>query len=109
VFFIGPETRDNAMKMMDKQHASIPLLYDLEGFVMAAYGVAFEIPDYFKEGYAAMGLPDANPNTGWQLPIPATYVIDQKGTVRAAYVNPDYTHRMEPEEIVRALKEITGE
>lgn len=46
--------------MMEKQRASIRLLYDLDGAVMAAYGVAFEIPGYFKRGYAAMGLPDAN-------------------------------------------------
>jgi peroxiredoxin len=109
VFFIGPETKDNAMKMMDKTRATIPLLYDLDGSVMKAYGVAFEIPDYQKRGYeVTAGIPDANPDTGYQLPIPATYVVDTGGIIRAAYVNPDYTRRMEPSDIVAALKELAG-
>ncbi len=106
VFFIGPETRDNAMKLMDKQHASIPMLYDRDGSVMRSYGLSFELPTYMQPFLAAMGLPEANPETGWQLPIPATYVLDQQGVVRARHVNADYTYRMEPADVIEALKEI---
>ena len=105
-FFIGPETRDNAMKLMDKQNTSIPLLYDRDGSVMQSYGLAFELPAYMQPFLGAMGLPEANPETGWQLPIPATYVLDQQGVVRARHLNADYTYRMEPSDVIKALKEI---
>jgi peroxiredoxin len=108
VFFVGPETRDNAMKLMDKQNASIPLLYDLDGSVMRSYGLSFELPTYMQPFLQAMGLPEANPETGWQLPIPATYVLDQQGAVHARHVNPDYTYRMEPLDVIEALKEIAA-
>lgn len=106
VFFIGPETRENAIKMMEKQHASIPLLYDRDCSVMRSYGLSFELPVYMQPFLQAMGLPEANPETGWQLPIPATYVLDQQGVVRARHLNADYTFRMEPGDVIKALKEI---
>jgi len=107
VFFIGPETRDNATKFMDKQRATIPVLYDLDGSVMEAYKIAFTIPEYLQNGYKMFaGIPDANPDTGWRIPVPATFVIDQQGVVRGRHVNADYTYRMEPAEILSVLQEI---
>ena len=36
--------------------------------------------------------------------MPARYVVDRTGTIRAADVDPDYTHRTEPAETVAALR-----
>jgi hypothetical protein len=38
------------------------------------------------------------------LPKPARYVIATGGRIRYANVNPDYTHRPEPEDLIPALK-----
>lgn len=108
VFFIGPETRDDAIKLMKKQNASIPLLYDLDGSVMSSYGLSFEVPSYLQPFLQAMGLPEANPETGWKLPIPATYVLDGLGIVRKRHVDADYTYRMEPADVLTELREIAG-
>ena len=107
IFLIGPETEENALKLMEKQHATIPLLYDLEGAVMEAYRLAFELPQALKERNIARGLDAAgwNPATGWRLPIPATYVVDGTRTVHARYVNADYTYRMEPVAVLAAVRE----
>jgi peroxiredoxin len=94
--------------MMEKNNASIPLLYDLDGAVMEAYRLAFTVPDYLQPAYATLGFPDVNPETGWRLPVPATYVINQDGVVHSQYANGDYTRRMEPADIIAALKEIAG-
>jgi peroxiredoxin len=40
--------------------------------------------------------------------VPATYVLDQDGTVRAGQADPDYTVRMEPAEVVAAIRKIAG-
>jgi len=37
------------------------------------------------------------------LPIPATFVINRSGIVRARYVSADYTTRMDPDDIEAAL------
>ncbi len=109
VYFIGPEVRDNAMKLMDKHHASIPILYDLNGSVMEGYGLAFTLPDYLQPIYKQLGFPDLNPATGWKLPIPATFIVDGQGIIRGRHVNADYTRRMEPVDIIRVLRKIAGQ
>lgn len=38
------------------------------------------------------------------LPVPATFVIDRSGIVRAAFVSPDWRYRVEPSEIIAALE-----
>ena len=106
VFLIGPETRDDASKAIEKSAASIPLLFDLDGAVMDAYRISFEIPEYLRAGYARLGFPDANPATGWRLPIPATFVLDRDGVVRARFVDADYRRRMEPGDVVEAVRRL---
>ena len=58
VYLIGPETRDNAQKLTEKTGSSIPILYDLDGEVMAAYGLEFSIPEALQPMYARFGFPD---------------------------------------------------
>jgi hypothetical protein len=40
--------------------------------------------------------------------MPARYVIDQEGIIRAADVNADYTIRPEPSETLKVLRTIMG-
>jgi peroxiredoxin len=103
---VGPETRQNAAKMRAKWDAPFPLLYDADGSAMDAFGVGFEMPDYLREDYSRLGLPGHNPGTGWRLPIPATFLVDQLGVIRARHVDPDFTRRAEPADIVAALRRL---
>lgn len=82
------------------------MLYDAEGCAMDAYGVAFELPDYLREDYALLGFPDLNPGAGWHLPIPATFLIDQLGAIRARHLDPDFSRRAEPADILTAVLRI---
>jgi peroxiredoxin len=45
-----------------------------------------------------------NGDDSWELPIPATYIIDCNGTVLYASANEDYTDRPEPADVVRLLQ-----
>jgi hypothetical protein len=38
--------------------------------------------------------------------MPARYIIDSSSVVRYARVEPDYTHRPEPDETVEALRRL---
>jgi peroxiredoxin len=42
----------------------------------------------------------------WNLPVPATFIIDRGGTIAARFVEMDFTKRMEPADVVSALAEI---
>lgn len=45
-----------------------------------------------------------NGDPRWTLPMPSRFVIAQDGTILYAAVNPDYTKRPEPEDMLPALR-----
>jgi peroxiredoxin len=53
-------------------------------------------------------ITDYNGKDRLGLPVPGTFVIDQDGIIRAAYAETDYKKRMEPEDIINALKALSG-
>ena len=106
LFFVGPETEEDACKLLGKNETDIPVLSDINGEVMDAFGISFELPDRLKEGYTRLGFPDRNPATGWRLPTPATFVIDQSSVIRSRHCLSDYRYRMEPRDVVAAVEEL---
>lgn len=58
-----------------------------------------------KEVYNGFGidLKGTQGNENYELPVPATYVVDQNGVIILAHVDVDYTTRMEPEEVLAVL------
>ena len=81
------------------------LLIDRGNEVARRFGLVFPLPDALREIYRKIGidLEVANGDASWTLPMPARYVVDRQGVVRAADVHPDYTRRTEPAETVAAL------
>lgn len=106
VLFIGPETREHALAMAEKAESRVPILCDIDGHVMDAYGLTFEVPASLRPMYERFGFPNLNPKTGWKLPVPATYVIRPDGVIAASFANADYRYRMDPEDILAALRRI---
>lgn len=111
IYLVGPETAENALKLREKTGATIPLLTDTDTAVATAFGLTFELPEYFRARYADTGLdlPTLNPGAGWRLPIPATFVIGKDRRVIARHVDADFRRRMEPSAVLSAaLAEADG-
>jgi peroxiredoxin len=51
-------------------------------------------------------LPLVNGDPSWTLPMPARYLIGQDGTILYAEVNPDYTQRPDPDELIPVLEKL---
>jgi peroxiredoxin len=81
------------------------VLTDLDLAYALSFGLVFWVGDKIKETYRQFGidLGQFQGNGGWLLPIPATLVIGQNGRVRARFVDPDFRHRMNIEDIFRAV------
>jgi peroxiredoxin len=103
---ISPQTAPNNRKSVRQNNLSFPILSDVKGRVGAAFGLRFELPDYLIELYKSLknDLPAFNDDPSWTLPMPARYVIGQDGTILYSEVNPDYTHRPAPEEMIPVLQ-----
>ena len=85
---------------------SFPILSDVKGKVGAAFGLRFNLQDYLIELYKGLknDLPTFNDDPSWTLPMPARFVIGQDGTILYSEVNPDYTRRPEPEDMIPVLQ-----
>jgi peroxiredoxin len=87
------------------------VLCDVDFGVGAAFGVVFTVPEDAVAMFRTFGLdfPARHGTEGWMLPIPATFVVDRTGIVRAAHVDPDFTRRMDPDDLIAVLHAIGRE
>ena len=103
---ISPQTPPNSRKSTRENRLTFPILSDARNEVAAAFGLRFKLPDYLVELYKSLknDLPSFNDDPEWTLPMPARYVIGRDGTILYSEVNPDYTRRPEPEDMLPALR-----
>ena len=94
--------------MATKQKLTFPILWDEQSKVAVAFGLAFVLPEDLRKVYLGFGndLAVRNGDPSWRLPVPARFVIDKTGMVRAVQADPDYTRRPEPETTLDALRKV---
>jgi peroxiredoxin len=102
---ISPQTMHQSSLMADQHELHFPLLSDAQGNTARQFGLAYRVPEYQQEIYKRVfvNLPFVNGGDSWELPIPATYVLNGDGIIRYSSANPDYTDRPEPDDIAGFL------
>jgi peroxiredoxin len=104
---ISPQLPDNSLSTQEKNELAFPVLSDVGNKVARQFGIVFELSDQLLELYRQFGhaLEEVNGRCGKrELPVPATFLADQKGIIRLAHVDVDYTRRMDPDEVIETLK-----
>jgi peroxiredoxin len=102
---ISPQTVQQSFFMRDQHKLRFPMLSGPGNKVANQFGLTYRVPHEQKTIYqrTLVNLPFINGDDSWELPIPATYIIDRDGTVLYASANEDYTDRPEPEGVLRFL------
>jgi len=102
----SPQTVKQSFFMHDQHKLRFPLLSDAGNKVARQFGLTYRVPSLQEAVYrrAFVNLPFTNGDESWELPIPATYILDRDGTVLYSSANVDYTERPEPSDIVLALR-----
>lgn len=103
---ISPQTKVNSRKSVRQNELGFPILSDSNNDVAAAFGLRFALPDYLVDLYKSLGndLPAFNGDPSWTLPMPGRFVIGSDGIITYAEVNPDYTRRPEPSDMLPAIR-----
>ncbi len=72
----------------------------------AAFNLVYPLPEDLRKVYLGFGidLVKFNGDDSWTLPMPARFVIDREGIIRAAEVSADYMVRPDPADTVEVLK-----
>ncbi len=105
---ISPNTPDVSAELVDAAGLTFPVLSDQDNLVAKQFNLVYEmIPehiDYYRDHGRDIGA--LNGTEAWELPVPATYVIDQTGVIRYAFVDLNHRVRAEPSEVVAIAAEL---
>ena len=103
---ILPEIGKYSAELKSYAKAPFPVLSDIDGGYALETNLLFWLGDEKREAMKAGGV-DIEPYQGndtWMLPIPATFIVGRDGVVKARYIDPDYRHRMEIDDLLSALR-----
>ncbi len=105
---ISPQTAPNRRKSERENELSFPILSDHGNAVANEFGLRYRLPDELIAVYKGFGndLTIGNGEDSWTLPMPARYVIGTDSIVAYAEVNPDYTQRPDPSELLPPLQRL---
>ncbi|MEP5340370.1 MAG: peroxiredoxin family protein [Algibacter sp.] len=102
---LTPELPDNSISTSKKNELEFEVLSDVGNEIAKAYGTVFKLADEVSEIYnASFGLNTYNGDASNELPIAATYIINEQGKIIYAFLNEDHRTRAEPSELINFLK-----
>ena len=106
---ISPQLPEHSRELIRTRHLTFEVLTDRGNQVADQFGLRFELPSYLRELYRTfpLDLEKFNGDPSWTLPVPARFVVDQQGIIRAAESDPDYTTRPEAESTLEAVRALS--
>lgn len=107
---ISPNKPDVAVEVVEKHGLTYPVLSDHENRVAKEFGIVYEMEPGMVAYYEGIGRDVAglNDSERWELPVPATYVVDQAGVIRFAFVDLNHRVRAEPSEVVAVAASLSS-
>jgi peroxiredoxin len=102
---ISPQSPANSRKSKRDNRLDYPILSDQGNAVADRYGLAYSLPDDLRQLYTrwSINLEAFNGDASWRLPIPGRFVVQPDGLIAYAEVDPDYTRRPDPSELIPIL------
>jgi peroxiredoxin len=103
---ISPQLAKYSKQVAKKHNLSFHVLCDQGNRVASQFGIVFSLSDDLHKLHDSFGidLERFNGDDSWTLPMPSRFILDRQGIIINAEVNPDYTIRPEPEEIIEIIK-----
>ncbi len=102
---ISPETPDNSLSTSEKNELFFSVLSDMDNVYARSLGLVFKMPKDLQAVYDKFGIKVAkhNGNEDYELPMPATYIVNTEREIIYSFVPEDYTERLDPETILEVL------
>jgi peroxiredoxin len=103
---ISPQAVENNRRAQTEIGLSFPVLRDQRAELASDLRIRWTPSQALEGVYRNFGTDVGafNGDGSWALPMPARYVVAQDGTILYAKVNPNYTHRPEPSDVLPLLE-----
>lgn len=106
VVSIHPQKIEVSSELIAKHGLKFLVLSDENQEAITSFNVRFkvslEVSNLYKKSFG-LDLQQLNATGIWNLPVPATFIIDTDRIIKARHFSHDYMIRMEPDDIVDAL------
>lgn len=100
VLAISPQSPNDALSAKEKNELQFEVLSDANQQVIKSYRLQF---DPGEDYHSRRDLTLLNGDGSKNLPVPATFIINQQQIIESAHVEANYTERMSPEDILKVL------
>ena len=102
---VSPQAAANSRKSQQENKLSFPILTDKGGELSEKFALRWTLEPYLIDVFKMfqVDLPTIHNDNKWTLPMPARYVIGKEGIIAYSEVNPDYTKRPDPSELLPTL------
>jgi len=102
---ITPETPDNTLSTQEKNELDFQVVTSENNELARSLGLVYTLPENLVTLYKKFGidLVESQGNEANELPIAATYIIEQNGKVSYHYLAEDYKLRADPLDVIAAL------
>jgi len=103
---ISPQSPDSSLSTKEKNDLNFEVLSDINNKIAKEYGLVFSLAEELRPIYKSFNIdiPANNDDDSYELPMPATYVINKNKEIIFSFINEDYTKRCEPQDIIDAIK-----
>lgn len=103
---VSPELPDSSLSTRQRHNLEFSVLSDVNNVVANRYGLVYTQSEGVNKIFEERGMDWEGwyGNKDYNLPLPATFVIDRNGVIRYAFADADYKVRAEPEDILAALR-----
>jgi len=103
---ITPEETARSETFLKEKGFSFPVAWDKDNAYAKQLNIVYALPTEVKKLHEDLGidLKASQGNDQWQLPVPATFVVDGNRKVQFVYVDVDYTKRAETRDLLAAVK-----
>ena len=105
---ISPQLPDGSLDTAETNALTFEVLSDVGNQVARSFGLVYALPEELRAAMRSNNkvLPTLNGDDSWELPVPATFVIAADKRIVLASIEVDYRKRLEPDEILSALKRL---
>ena len=103
---ISPQSPDASMTTKEKNELEFEVLSDHNNIIAKEFGLVFSLAEELRPIYKSFNIdiPANNDEESYEIPMPATYVINKNKEIIFSFINEDYTKRCEPQDIIDAIK-----
>ena len=106
ILALSADNAEHAIITETEMEPGYQLFADSEMAAAKAFGIAFKVdaPTLEKLESYEIDIEAASGKTHHLLPVPAVFVTDENGTITYRHFDSDYTQRLSPEELLKAIE-----